>query len=331
MSETDPELVNWVLDGTQQWRNALVYDDLIVGQTTSGTLAGWRATVDGDISSLWRHDTATSKGLIFEGLARSIVATHGASMSGFAASTGEQLWTTELAGEPRVLTIADDKLWVAYGECVAIFDQDGRLVVEQPINMKIRWMRARGSTVDAWSEDEYVCLSKPAGEAPDSIMWLARNPLGITVETVSVGQDFAVLRKTGGKAIRLFRQFDSAWGQTVAGPGRLGDAGIDEENSRVFAALTTGEVVAWNAASGSMLWHSEAIPQSEELHPPSAPFLMRNYLVAGTRSGLIRIFDARSGSLLGRTQTEDQRRVFPVCDERFLSLGAGLRIYRLRA
>lgn len=330
MIRDEPKLVSWVLDRQREWCDAVVHDDLIVGQTVDGGLAGWRATPNGEISSLWRHENTEAPAPLSIGPDRSIIVGTDEGIAAFAASTGESLWRTPLADEPRAITLGDDRIWVARGNGISLLNAQGEVLVEQELDMEARWMSARASTVDAWSEDEYICLSRPTSDQPSSIMWLARNPLGIQVDFVAIGRDFAVLRRVGGKTIRLFHQFDSAWGQSVDGPGRLGDPGVDEEGSRVFSTLTTGEVIAWTATSGDMLWHSPTSSESEEFHPPPAPFLVRNKLIASTRSGIIRIFHADSGTPLGETKTGEQRKLMPISGDRFLSLGSALRVYGLR-
>jgi len=330
MAQSAPKLVSWVLDSQHEWSDAVVFRDIVVGQALDGTLCGWRATPDGDISSLWRHEDTGSTSPLAATRDRTFVVGIHEGVTCFSASSGECLWEAALGSSPRAIAVCDDQLWVAYDSSIGIFDESGKLLVAQDIEMEARWLHGRESTVDAWSHDEYICLSRPQAAQPSSIMWLARNPVGIEVDAVAFDRDSAVVRKAGGKNLRLFHQFDSAWGQSVDGAGRLGEPGIDTSRSRVLATLTTGEVIAWDAGSGDMLWHSEPGAESEEFHPPPAPFFLGEYLIAGTRSGLTRIFDADTGRLLGQTKVDDQRRLMPFSDMRFLSLGSALRIYGLQ-
>lgn len=193
------------------------------------------------------------------------------SVHAFDAATGAKLWTVRRPGD--ALTLSQSGVLMAVGNTLVV-GQGARLAGLDPANGAVSWELPLATPRGTNEIERLADLVGPVGRAGDVVCARAFQSAVSCVNAVR------------GTLL---------WTRTVGGT-----QGITMDAPTVVAADASSRVTAWRAATGEVIWSSEALLHRDV----SAPVMLPNAVAFGDADGTVHLLARDSGKTIARLPTD---------------------------
>ena len=196
------------------------------------------------------------------------------SVHAFDAATGAKLWTVRRPGD--ALTLSQSGVLMAVGNTLVV-GQGARLAGLDPANGAVSWDLPLATPRGTNEIERLADLVGPVGRAGDVVCARAFQS---AVSCVNAARGTLL------------------WTRTVGGT-----QGITMDAQTVVAADASSRVTAWRAATGEVIWSSEALLHRDV----SAPVILRDTVAFGDAQGTVHLLARDSGKTMARLPTDGSR------------------------
>lgn len=221
---------------------------------------------------LWRHKlSAQIVTAPFVAGGRVFVLASDRSVTALDGASGRRLWNQQRPGDPLVLR--QSGVILAVGDTLVV-GLSGRLVGLNPLNGQVRWDAPVATPRGTNDVERLVDLVGRVSRVGDSVCVRA---FQVGVGCVDAGRGTLVWTKPS-----------------------QGYAGVDGDDSMVYAPESDGKLVAWRRSGGEQAWVSERLRYRQL----TAPLALGRSVIVGDDSGTVHFLSREDGSPLTRLSTD---------------------------